>query len=31
LSDGAQSLAPAQFQALMEQLRPLAEVLGRTL
>ncbi len=29
LSDGAQSLTPIQFQILMEQLRPLAKVLGR--
>jgi 3-deoxy-7-phosphoheptulonate synthase len=31
LSDGAQSLTPAQFQTLMEQLQPLAKVLGREL
>ncbi len=29
LSDGAQSLTPAQFQTLMDQLRPLARVLDR--
>lgn len=29
LSDGAQSLTPAQFEAMMQQLKPLAHVLGR--
>lgn len=31
LSDGAQSLKPARFAALMEGLRPVAEAVGRTL
>jgi len=31
LSDGAQSLKPKRFQALMEELRVLAKALGRTL
>jgi len=31
LSDGAQSLKPKRFQALMDELRPLAAALGRTL
>jgi len=31
MSDGAQSLEPAQFAELMESLRPVAEAVGRTL
>ena len=31
LSDGAQSLYPQEFQSLMEQLRPVAEAVGRTM
>jgi len=31
LSDGAQSLKPARFAALMRSLRPVAEAVGRTL
>ena len=31
LSDGDQSLYPQEFQSLMEQLRPVAEAVGRTL
>ncbi|MFH0821235.1 MAG: 3-deoxy-7-phosphoheptulonate synthase, partial [Pseudomonadota bacterium] len=31
LSDGAQSLRPEEFEALMEQLKPVAEAVGRTL
>ena len=31
LSDGAQSLKPARFAALVESLRPVAEAVGRTL
>ncbi|MCX7680705.1 MAG: 3-deoxy-7-phosphoheptulonate synthase [Anaerolineae bacterium] len=31
LSDGAQSLKPSRFAALMESLRPIAEAVGRTL
>lgn len=31
LSDGAQSLTPEAFSGLMDQIRPLAEVLGRPL
>jgi len=31
LSDGAQSLKPARFAALMESLRPVAQAVGRTL
>jgi 3-deoxy-7-phosphoheptulonate synthase len=31
LSDGAQSLKPARFAALMESLRPIAAAVGRTL
>ena len=31
LSDGAQSLKPARFTALMQELRPVAEAVGRTL
>ena len=31
LSDGAQSLLPARFSALVESLRPIAEAVGRTL
>ena len=31
LSDGAQSLKPERFAALMESLRPIAEAVGRTL
>jgi 3-deoxy-7-phosphoheptulonate synthase len=31
LSDGAQSLKPARFAALMQGLRPVAEAVGRTL
>jgi len=31
LSDGAQSLYPAQFEGLMDELRPLATVIGRKL
>jgi 3-deoxy-7-phosphoheptulonate synthase len=31
LSDGAQSLKPERFAALMESLRPVAEAVGRTL
>jgi 3-deoxy-7-phosphoheptulonate synthase len=31
VSDGAQSLKPARFAALMEGLRPIAEAVGRTL
>lgn len=31
LSDGAQSLYPAQFEALMHALRPVARAVGRTL
>jgi len=31
LSDGAQSLKPARFAALMQSLRPVAEAVGRTL
>ena len=31
LSDGAQSLKPARFAALMQELRPVAEAVGRTL
>lgn len=30
-SDGAQSLKPKKFQALMEELRPIAEAVGRTI
>ena len=30
LSDGAQSLHPEEFEALMEQLRPVAEAVGRS-
>jgi 3-deoxy-7-phosphoheptulonate synthase len=31
LSDGPQSLKPDRFKKLMDELRPLAQVLGRTL
>jgi 3-deoxy-7-phosphoheptulonate synthase len=31
LSDGAQSLRPEEFDQLMEQLRPIAEAVGRTM
>jgi 3-deoxy-7-phosphoheptulonate synthase len=31
LSDGPQALRPHQFAALMEQVRPLAEVMGKTI
>jgi 3-deoxy-7-phosphoheptulonate synthase len=31
LSDGPQALLPRQYAALMDELRPLAEVLGRTI
>jgi 3-deoxy-7-phosphoheptulonate synthase len=31
LSDGAQSMYPAQFAELMDQLRRIAPVVGRTL
>ena len=31
LCDGAQSLTPAQFAALMDQLRPLVDLVGKTL
>jgi 3-deoxy-7-phosphoheptulonate synthase len=31
LSDGAQSLKPARFAALIQNLRPVAEAVGRTL
>jgi 3-deoxy-7-phosphoheptulonate synthase len=31
LSDGAQSLAPEQFAALMKELRMIAPAVGRTL
>jgi len=31
LSDGHQSLTPARFEALMERLRPVADVVGRTM
>lgn len=31
LSDGAQSLRPHEFQQLMDELRPVAEAVGRTL
>jgi 3-deoxy-7-phosphoheptulonate synthase len=31
LSDGPQSLKPTKFAQLMAELRPLAQVLGRTL
>ena len=31
LSDGAQSLHPAEFEDLMNQLRPVAEAVGRTM
>ena len=31
LCDGAQSLAPAQFSALMDKLRPLVSLMGKTL
>jgi 3-deoxy-7-phosphoheptulonate synthase len=31
LSDGAQSLKPARFAALMQSLRPIAQAVGRTL
>ena len=31
LSDGAQSLKPARFAALVESLKPIAEAVGRTL
>jgi len=31
LSDGSQSLKPERFVALMEQLRPIADAMGRTL
>jgi len=31
LSDGPQSLKPDKFRHLMEELRPLAQVLGRSL
>ncbi|HTY23953.1 MAG TPA: 3-deoxy-7-phosphoheptulonate synthase [Desulfomonilaceae bacterium] len=31
LSDGIQSLRPQEFETLMEQLRPVAEAVGRTL
>ena len=31
LSDGAQSLRPAQFQELMSQLRMIAPAVGRTI
>jgi 3-deoxy-7-phosphoheptulonate synthase len=31
LSDGPQSLKPTRFASLMEELRPLARVLGRSL
>jgi len=31
LSDGAQSLKPARFAALVKSLRPIAKALGRTL
>jgi 3-deoxy-7-phosphoheptulonate synthase len=31
LSDGAQSLRPEEFEALVHQLRPVAEAVGRTL
>jgi 3-deoxy-7-phosphoheptulonate synthase len=29
LSDGAQSLRPEQFAEMMQQLRPLAELMGK--
>jgi len=31
LSDGAQSLYPAQFEQLVNELRPIAAAIGRTL
>jgi 3-deoxy-7-phosphoheptulonate synthase len=31
LSDGPQSLKPAKFVQLMQELRPVAEAVGRTL
>jgi 3-deoxy-7-phosphoheptulonate synthase len=31
LSDGAQSLTPESFEQLVEQIRPLAEVVGKPL
>ena len=31
LCDGPQSLTPEQYQTLVDQLRPLAQVMGRTL
>jgi 3-deoxy-7-phosphoheptulonate synthase len=31
LSDGAQSLKPERFAALMQSLQPIAEAVGRTL
>ena len=31
LCDGAQSLTPAQFSALMDKLRPLVSLMGKTL
>jgi 3-deoxy-7-phosphoheptulonate synthase len=31
VSDGAQSLKPARFAALLRNLRPVAEAVGRTL
>jgi 3-deoxy-7-phosphoheptulonate synthase len=31
LSDGPQALLPAQFTSLMEELRRLAEVVGKTI
>ena len=31
MSDGAQSLKPDRFAALMENLAPIAEAVGRTL
>jgi 3-deoxy-7-phosphoheptulonate synthase len=31
LSDGAQSLYPEQFAALVQQLRPIADAIGRSI
>jgi 3-deoxy-7-phosphoheptulonate synthase len=31
MSDGAQSLKPGKFAALIEELRPIAAVLGKTI
>ncbi len=31
MSDGAQSLRPSEFEALMKELRPVAEAVGRTI